>query len=679
MSKVRFDGLDVQAMVASLQDTLLGRRIVNVYDGIVGGETYVFKLEGDGSAKDFLLMESGIRFHKISNFQAEATSMPSPFAAKLRKHVRSLRLEQIQQIGSDRVVIFQFGVGNSKHCIILELYAKGNIVLTDKDYTVLALLRSHVYTEDAASSSKNNGSVMVQVGQVYPVAYSTMLGEEKKVSSEQSASLKEAMEMTLPEFHEWSRTLVQKAMESTGKRKKKQRASTTLKMLLSQNADSGVAQLGPALIEHCILTANIEPNANLIPLLKEDTGVSIWSEEDWCRLQKAFHDEAPRILDSLIHTSRGYVLYRLRGGSNAILSGDTDDTVAHADKILEEFQPLLLKQHQRRSWIEYNSFSDAVEDFFDHLQQQKIQQKVEAAEKAAKAKLEKIRADIQERLAALETQQQKLQQEAKVVQLHADSVDKALAVINSALDTGMDWEQLNQVIEVEQRLNKNPIALLIHKLDLEHEAMILRLPLFTSDIRTVQNDQAIDVRVSLNESAYSNANILFAKYRSSKEKSQKTIEASTKALKAAEETAMRQLADAQKRSRQTLGAAVIGGKRKPAWFEKFRWFITTENYLVLGGKDAHQNELLVKRYLRPGDAYLHADVQGAASCILRAKRKRDSKSGGTVTVPFSEQSLREAGNFTICHSSAWNSRMITSAWWVESHQVSKTAPTGECR
>jgi len=46
-------------------------------------------------------------------------------------------------------------------------------------------------------------------------------------------------------------------------------------------------------------------------------------------------------------------------------------------------------------------------------------------------------------------------------------------------------------------------------------------------------------------------------------------------------------------------------------------------------------------------------------------------------VPLSEQALREAGNFTICRSSAWTSRMITSAWWVESHQVSKTAPTGE--
>ena len=110
-SKVRFDGLDVKAMVAHLGGTLTGRRVVNIYDG--GGESYIFKLDGStidtATSKPFLLLESGIRFHTLTNFQAAGT--PSPFAAKLRKHLRGLRLEDIQQIGRDRVVLFQFGVG----------------------------------------------------------------------------------------------------------------------------------------------------------------------------------------------------------------------------------------------------------------------------------------------------------------------------------------------------------------------------------------------------------------------------------------------------------------------------------------------------------------------------------------------------------------------------------------
>ena len=35
-------------------------------------------------------------------------------------------------------------------------------------------------------------------------------------------------------------------------------------------------------------------------------------------------------------------------------------------------------------------------------------------------------------------------------------------------------------------------------------------------------------------------------------------------------------------------------------FEKFYWFISSENYLVIGGRDQQQNELVVKKYLKEG-------------------------------------------------------------------------------
>ena len=36
-------------------------------------------------------------------------------------------------------------------------------------------------------------------------------------------------------------------------------------------------------------------------------------------------------------------------------------------------------------------------------------------------------------------------------------------------------------------------------------------------------------------------------------------------------------------------------------FEKFYWFISSENYLVIGGRDQQQNELVVKKYLNDGN------------------------------------------------------------------------------
>jgi predicted ribosome quality control (RQC) complex YloA/Tae2 family protein len=99
---------------------------------------------------------------------------------------------------------------------------------------------------------------------------------------------------------------------------------------------------------------------------------------------------------------------------------------------------------------------------------------------------------------------------------------------------------------------------------------------------------------------------------------------------------------------------------------------------VLSGRDAQQNEALVKRYLRPGDVYVHAELQGASSCIVRCKVVLSAASGQKDKFkPISPFALQEAGNMTVCRSGAWSNKIITSAWWVFGDQVSKTAPTGE--
>lgn len=42
-----------------------------------------------------------------------------------------------------QIIVFQFGLGANAHYVILELYAQGNIILTDSEYMIMTLLRSH--------------------------------------------------------------------------------------------------------------------------------------------------------------------------------------------------------------------------------------------------------------------------------------------------------------------------------------------------------------------------------------------------------------------------------------------------------------------------------------------------------------------------------------------------------
>ncbi len=116
--------------------------------------------------------------------------------------------------------------------------------------------------------------------------------------------------------------------------------------------------------------------------------------------------------------------------------------------------------------------------------------------------------------------------------------------------------------------------------------------------------------------------------------------------------------------------ARTGPPKKVFWFEKFRWFVSSEGAVVIAGRDAASNDLVVRRNLKDGDFYLHADLHGAASVIV----KRPAPGAPEVT----ELSLREAGQWAVAFSKAWRAGLASaSAFWVTPDQVSKAAASGE--
>lgn len=119
MPKTRFTAADVAAQAACVRATCLGARCANVYD--VNARTYLFKLSRTGDASDldpgagsktFLLLESGTRFHTTTLLRDKGAT-PSNIALKLRLHLRTRRLVDVRQLGSDRVVVFTFGAWTS--------------------------------------------------------------------------------------------------------------------------------------------------------------------------------------------------------------------------------------------------------------------------------------------------------------------------------------------------------------------------------------------------------------------------------------------------------------------------------------------------------------------------------------------------------------------------------------
>jgi len=107
-------------------------------------------------------------------------------------------------------------------------------------------------------------------------------------------------------------------------------------------------------------------------------------------------------------------------------------------------------------------------------------------------------------------------------------------------------------------------------------------------------------------------------------------------------------------------------KREKYWFEKYRWSFTRNGKLIIAGKDATTNELIIKRYLEKNDLHFHTNIQGAAHTILKDGQKgtkEDHEDAALIAAIYSKAATSEFNSIDV--------------YFVKPEQVSKTANTGE--
>ncbi|KAL9557312.1 hypothetical protein MBANPS3_001466 [Mucor bainieri] len=607
--KQRFNALDVRATVINLRERLIGIRLQNIYD--VNNKTFLFKFAKPDD-KELVLVESGIRIH-TTQFSRDKSVTPTPFCAKLRKHLRTRRVTNVRQLGVDRIVDFEFAGGEMGigYHIICEFYSSGNIIFTDHEYRILALLRNVPATD----------TLNIAVGEIYNVQ--TVLTDFEKVQVDQ----------------------LQTALRSAGPK-------DTLKKLLNIKFE-----YGPAMIEHIILEAELDPNTKV--------ATDFDTSENSPMMQALL--EGFNKGDELIESTKNFV-----PNGYIILLDEKNQPKTESEEqveIYDEFHPFLYKQFANRQFKEYPTFDKAVDEFFSAIESQKLELKSRRQEEAALKKLETVRKEQEKRVQSLLDQQITNVRKAQLIELNLQMVDAAITIIRNAVASQMDWQDLQDLVKEEKR-RENPIAMIIDDLKLATNQLTLVLtdPEEYEDSEDSEDEDASEqksykVDVDIGLTAFANARKYYEQKKTTATKHEKTIEATSKALKSAERKIRQDL-------KETKITATINKIRKPFWFEKFLWFISTDGHLVIAGRDMQQNEMLVKRYLSKDDAYVHADLHGAASVIVKNKPNANGQ-------PIPPSTLYQAGIMSVCQSKAWDSKIVTSAYWVYPDQVSKSAPSGE--
>ena len=105
------------------------------------------------------------------------------------------------------------------------------------------------------------------------------------------------------------------------------------------------------------------------------------------------------------------------------------------------------------------------------------------------------------------------------------------------------------------------------------------------------------------------------------------------------------------------------------WYERYRWFVTSDGYLVIGGRDASSNSAIIRKYMTDNDIIFHAEIHGSPFFLVKNVNNQEKQDSGYV---------EEAAQATISFSRAWKDGLSSGdAYWVFPNQVKKGAPTGQ--
>lgn len=620
--------------------------------------------------KEQLIIDSGFRCH-LTSFARATAAAPSAFVTRLRKYLKTRRVTSIAQVGTDRILEFQFSDGLYR--LFFEFYAGGNIVLTDAESKVLAVLRN--VSEGAEYEH-------VSLGSIYNLSERQNYNGVPPLTAER---VKEGLRKFVDRQASGDQAQVKKA--------KKKQADNLRKALAGS-----ISEFPPLLLEHALTATGFDATLQPQEVLDDENLV----EKVLVALQ-----EADRVVKDLMRAEvpKGYILAKEnipavlgKDANTASTEGRTSSNLLYTD--FHPFKPMQFENDESLKFLEFDGFNHTVDEFFSSIEGQKLESRLQEREEAARKKLENARLDQANRIGGLQDVQSLNTRKAQAIEANLERVEEATNAVNSLIAQGMDWVEIERLIELEQarhnpvaeiiklplKLNENTATLLLGEWEFEEEEVYDEAKEVLTDsepsdsedeVETSKNkkkknkagkrqdagkpiEKRLTVDIDLALSGWSNARKYYDQKKTAAVKEEKTAQAATKALKGAQYKIEADLRKGLKQEKQLLRPV-----RHQHWFEKFIFFISSDGYLVIGGKDAQQSEIIYKRYLKKGDVYVHADLNGAATVVIKNTLGSDA--------PIPPSTLSQAGNMSVATSVAWDSKAVMSAWWVNADQVSKMA------
>lgn len=313
----------------------------------------------------------------------------------------------------------------------------------------------------------------------------------------------------------------------------------------------------------------------------------------------------------------------------------------------EDVVALDLVKYEEFEKTYYDNFNEACDEFYSKKVNTTIKDVKEAAWNKKVNKFEKRLNLQQETLDNFEKTIEESQHKGEVIYSNYPSIENIINVVNSARSKDYSFKEIGKTLK-KAKNDGMAEAQIYESID--------KMGVLTLDIDDTKIN--IDPKLTIPENA--------EKYYEKSKKAKRKIKGALIAI----ENTKKQLEDIKAKKDIAMEHIAVPKKRVKKnlkWYEKLRWFISSDNILVVGGRDANSNESIVKKYLEPNDIYLHADIHGAASTAIKLNGHK-----------LNDNILKESGEFAASFSSAWSMGFTSQdVFWVHPDQVSKTPEAGE--
>jgi predicted ribosome quality control (RQC) complex YloA/Tae2 family protein len=306
--------------------------------------------------------------------------------------------------------------------------------------------------------------------------------------------------------------------------------------------------------------------------------------------------------------------------------------------------PFDLRVFENSTSKRMENFNDAIDEFFS----------VVGAGTAKGLEEKGLEAKTKEIERAIEEQRKKISESEKteinnrrfgdLIYSNLPQVEEILSTILKARRKGVTWQEIERKFEEVKRLGV---------------ASTDKVSSFapgegTVTLRLDGEEIPVDVRLSASENA--------SKFYEHAKKAEVKKKGAESALKEALEKLKKLQGEGLSIREKTLKV-----KRVKKWYESYRWFISSDGFLAIGGRDANTNTIIVKKKMEPNDIFVHADVHGAPVVVIKSEGKEVPKT-----------TLMEACQFSASYSSLWKlGTGAGDAYYVRGEQVSFSPPSGE--